>query len=228
MALSAATAKEIHLGKCPTQDYHSTQRLSEAPTFCTHYCTSLRNIPVRLLCMQPILLAPPAITRCKSWVAALNADATLAFCSPGGIGGKQASGSLFLVRVWPPNHQCAPFFCPAAQHLPTLLSTHLSPSLFPSRRTHTVMPRAEWRLFLPNADSRRAPAEARTLMGMVDHVPPAGRTDVYLKADADIGVKRRVSKRNAAAEHFEPGLAHAVKDKGSVQDILRGHRKRGS
>eukprot|EP00903_Cladosiphon_okamuranus_P014198 g13192.t1 len=28
-------------------------------------------------------------------------------------------------------------------------------------------------------------------MGMLDHVPPAVRTDVYLKAGADLGVKRR-------------------------------------
>lgn len=56
------------------------------------------------------------------------------------------------------------------------------------------MPKAEWRLFLPNVGSRRAPAEARTLIGMLDHVPPAARTDVYLKAGADFGVKRRVSK----------------------------------
>lgn len=56
------------------------------------------------------------------------------------------------------------------------------------------MPKAEWRLFLPNVDRRRPPAEARTLIGMLDHVPPAVRTDVYLKAGADVGVKRRVSK----------------------------------
>eukprot|EP00752_Nemacystus_decipiens_P009984 g8903.t1 len=53
------------------------------------------------------------------------------------------------------------------------------------------MPNAEWRLFFPTVDSRRAPAEARTMIGMLDHVPPAARTDVYLKAGADVGVKRR-------------------------------------
>lgn len=62
------------------------------------------------------------------------------------------------------------------------------------RRQHTsTMPHAEWRLFLPNENSRRAPAEARALIALVDHEPPVLRTDVYLKADADVGVKLRVS-----------------------------------
>lgn len=52
---------------------------------------------------------------------------------------------------------------------------------------------AEWRLFLPCVDSRRAPAEARALIALLDHVAPSVRTDVYLKAGADVGVKRRVS-----------------------------------
>lgn len=53
--------------------------------------------------------------------------------------------------------------------------------------------KAEWRLFVPIVDSHRAPAEARKMASMVDHVDPDTRTDVYLKADADVGVKRRVS-----------------------------------
>ena len=52
---------------------------------------------------------------------------------------------------------------------------------------------AEWRLFLPNDSSRRHPAEVRTLVGMLEDVAPVRRTDVYVKADADVGVKRRVS-----------------------------------
>ncbi|CAM9424815.1 unnamed protein product [Ectocarpus fasciculatus] len=54
-----------------------------------------------------------------------------------------------------------------------------------------MAPKAEWRLFVPIVDSRRAPAEARSVVSLVDHVDPDARTDVYLKADADVGVKRR-------------------------------------
>lgn len=56
-----------------------------------------------------------------------------------------------------------------------------------------AMRSAEWRLFLPNDSSRRHPAEVRTLVGMLEDVAPVRRTDVYVKADADVGVKRRVS-----------------------------------
>lgn len=75
------------------------------------------------------------------------------------------------------------------------------------------MPKAEWRLFLPNVD-RRAPAQARTLIRMLDHVPPVQRIDVYLKADANIGVKRRVSK-NACSRVQEACAHNAVKGTGA-------------
>jgi len=67
-------------------------------------------------------------------------------------------------------------------------------SQYLSCANEAIMPQAEWRLFLPNVDVRRPPAEARPLMALLDHVPPALRTDVYLKADADVGIKRRVSQ----------------------------------
>lgn len=80
------------------------------------------------------------------------------------------------------------FWLPGAQ-----FRGHSSASSPSKQHKQPIMPKAEWRLFVPNVDSRRAPAEARTLIGLIDHVPPAVRTDVYLKAGADVGVKRRVS-----------------------------------
>lgn len=57
---------------------------------------------------------------------------------------------------------------------------------------------AEWRLFLPNDENRRHPAQVRTLVSMVEDVAPVVRTDFYVKADADVGVKRRVSTAHVA------------------------------
>ncbi|CAM9658867.1 unnamed protein product [Ectocarpus sp. 12 AP-2014] len=54
-----------------------------------------------------------------------------------------------------------------------------------------MAPNAEWRLFVPIVDSHQVPAEARHMSSLVDHVDPDERTDVYIKADADVGVKRR-------------------------------------
>ncbi|CAB1101156.1 unnamed protein product [Ectocarpus sp. CCAP 1310/34] len=54
-----------------------------------------------------------------------------------------------------------------------------------------MAPKAEWRLFVPTVDFHRVPAEAREMSSLVDHVDPDARTDVYIKADADVGVKRR-------------------------------------
>lgn len=62
---------------------------------------------------------------------------------------------------------------------------------------------AEWRLFLPNENGGGRPPpypEARTLLAIVDDVPPVARTDVYLKADANVGVKRRVSINTCSRE----------------------------
>lgn len=66
-------------------------------------------------------------------------------------------------------------------------------------RTQPIVSKAEWRKFLPNVDSHRVPTEARTLIGMLDQLRPVVRTDVYFKAGADVGVKRRVSKTHADA-----------------------------
>ena len=53
--------------------------------------------------------------------------------------------------------------------------------------------RDRWRLFLPNDETRRHPAQVRNLVAMLEDVAPVVRTDFYVKADADVGVKRRVS-----------------------------------
>lgn len=73
----------------------------------------------------------------------------------------------------------------------------------------SIMPSAaEWRLFLPNENggggSGRPPPypQARALIAIVDHVSPVTRTDVYLKADADVGVKRRVSRGSSSSSRY--------------------------
>ncbi len=96
-----------------------------------------------------------------------------------GLGGEKTAVSTQPLSRWQP--KCIPSCLP----VPLL------------KANATIMPSAEWRLFLPNVDVHRPPAEARPLMALLDHVSPAVRTDVYLKADADIGVKRRVSDERA-------------------------------
>lgn len=54
------------------------------------------------------------------------------------------------------------------------------------------MPNAEWRLFLAIQEGARLPGGSQTMMELIDDVQPRVRTDVYIKAGADVGVKRRV------------------------------------
>lgn len=55
-----------------------------------------------------------------------------------------------------------------------------------------AMPKFEWRLFLPVQQAGSPHPNARELVELLQDVAVAERTDVYLKATADIGVKRRV------------------------------------
>lgn len=54
------------------------------------------------------------------------------------------------------------------------------------------MPKAEWRLFIPIEEGASPPSATKILTELLEHVEPAVRTDVYVKADADTGVKKRV------------------------------------
>ncbi|CAN0053592.1 unnamed protein product [Scytosiphon promiscuus] len=90
----------------------------------------------------------------------------------------------------------------------------------------------EWRLFLPCVDIRRAPAEARTLIALVDHLAPRARTDVYLKAGADVGVKRRgdgglefkaLKRRQVLGGGVGPGQAETFKKVKLGEDATPAH-----
>ncbi|CAM9786024.1 unnamed protein product [Pylaiella littoralis] len=101
---------------------------------------------------------------------------------------------------------------------------------------------AEWRLFLPNENGCGRPPpypEARTLLAIVDDVPPVARTDVYLKADANVGVKRRggrgleikaLKQRQTLGGGVGPGAADIfakvkLDDDASPADVLEQLRK---
>lgn len=63
----------------------------------------------------------------------------------------------------------------------------------------SIMTKAEWRLFIPNDEGTALTADAKALMDLLDGVEASSRTDIYLRADADVGVKRRVSSTNIGA-----------------------------
>lgn len=62
------------------------------------------------------------------------------------------------------------------------------------------VPKAEWRIFVPTEeDARPLSVATKPLADLVESVTPTTRTDVYMKADADSGVKMRVRLENCSA-----------------------------
>ena len=57
-----------------------------------------------------------------------------------------------------------------------------------------LMPKSEWRLFIPVQEAEPPHMDETGLIDLFQDVAAAERLDVYLKANADVGIKRRVSQ----------------------------------